>query len=106
MAWIVIVLAGVFEVAMALSLKLSNGLTSLWWGLSFLVTAVLSFGLLAHALKSLDVGTAYAVWTGVGAVGTAVLGMILLGDEVSPTRLVSIALILAGVAGLHFAGGH
>ncbi|MBB5775299.1 MULTISPECIES: multidrug efflux SMR transporter [Nonomuraea] len=100
MAWIVLVLAGVFEVAMALSLKLSNGFGNLWWTLSFLVTAVLSFGLLSYALKTLEVGTAYAVWTGVGAAGTAVLGMIAMGDEVSPARIVSIALILAGVIGL------
>ncbi|MFI7134984.1 DMT family transporter [Nonomuraea sp. NPDC050153] len=100
MAWIVLVLAGVLEVAMALSLKLSNGFGNLWWSLSFLVTAVLSFGLLSYALKSLEVGTAYAIWTGVGAAGTAVLGMIAMGDEVSLPRLVSIALILAGVIGL------
>ncbi|NUP03152.1 MAG: multidrug efflux SMR transporter [Nonomuraea sp.] len=106
MAWILIILAGLFEVAMALSLKLSNGLSHLWWTLSFLATAVLSFGLLSYALKSLEVGTAYAVWTGIGAVGTAILGMIAMGDEVSPLRLASIALILAGVVGLNLAGGH
>ncbi|GAA2877998.1 DMT family transporter [Nonomuraea rubra] len=100
MAWIVLVLAGLFEVTMALSLKLSNGFTHLWWTLSFLATAVLSFGLLSYALRTLEVGTAYAVWTGVGAAGTALLGMIAMGDEVSPARLVSIALILAGVIGL------
>ncbi|MCF6475339.1 multidrug efflux SMR transporter [Nonomuraea sp. MG754425] len=100
MAWIVLILAGVFEVAMAFSLKLSNGFSHLWWSLSFLGTAVLSFGLLSYALKTLEVGTAYAVWTGVGAAGTALLGMIALGDSASPARLVSIALILAGVIGL------
>ncbi|GAB2958626.1 multidrug efflux SMR transporter [Nonomuraea fastidiosa] len=100
MAWIVLVLAGLFEVAMALSLKLSNGFSNLWWTLSFAVTAVLSFGLLSYALKSLEVGTAYAVWTGVGAAGTAILGMIAMGDQVSPARLICIALILAGVIGL------
>ncbi|MFC4112294.1 DMT family transporter [Nonomuraea zeae] len=100
MAWIFIVLAGVFEVGMALSLKLSHGFTQLWWTMSFLVTAVLSFGLLSYALKTLEVGTAYAVWTGVGAAGTAILGMIAMGDDVSPARLISIGLILAGVIGL------
>lgn len=100
MAWIVLLLAGLCEVAMALSLKLSNGFTHLGWALSFLATAVLSFGLLSYALKSLEVGTAYAVWTGVGAAGTAVLGMIALGDTVSLPRLISIALILIGVIGL------
>ncbi|MFI7616262.1 multidrug efflux SMR transporter [Nonomuraea terrae] len=100
MAWIVLVLAGLFEVAMALSLKLSNGFTHLWWSLSFLTTAVLSFGLLSYAIKTLEVGTAYAVWTGIGAAGTAVLGMLLLGDQVSAGRLLFIGLILAGVIGL------
>ncbi|MEV4571034.1 multidrug efflux SMR transporter [Nonomuraea sp. NPDC049419] len=100
MAWVFLVLAGLFEIVMALSLKLSNGFSNLWWTLSFAVTAVLSFGLLSYALKSLEVGTAYAVWTGVGAAGTAILGMIAMGDEVSPARLISIALILAGVIGL------
>lgn len=100
MAWVVLVLAGFFEVAMALSLKLSNGFSHLWWTLSFVTTAVLSFGLLSYALKTLEVGTAYAVWTGVGAAGTAVLGMLLLGDQASAARLFFIALILAGVVGL------
>ncbi|NBE98779.1 multidrug efflux SMR transporter [Nonomuraea sp. KC401] len=100
MAWVLLVLAGLFEIAMALSLKLSNGFTHLWWTLSFLGTAVLSFGLLSYALRSLEVGTAYAVWTGVGAAGTAILGMIAMGDEVSLPRIACIALILAGVIGL------
>ncbi|PZG06567.1 DMT family transporter [Nonomuraea aridisoli] len=100
MAWVVLVLAGLFEVVMALSLKLSNGFTHLWWSLSFLTTAVLSFGLLSYAIKSLEVGTAYAVWTGIGAAGTALLGMALLGDQVSAARLLFIGLILAGVIGL------
>ncbi|MEU4580324.1 multidrug efflux SMR transporter [Nonomuraea sp. ATR24] len=106
MAWIILVLAGVAEVAMALSLKLSNGFTHVWWSVSFLLTALLSFGMLAYALKSLEVGTAYAVWTGIGAVGTAVLGMLAMGDDVSAIRLISIGLILAGVVGLNLAGAH
>jgi quaternary ammonium compound-resistance protein SugE len=106
-AWILLVLAGVLEVVMALSLKLSNGLSHVWWTVSFLAFAVLSFGLLSYALKSLEVGTAYAVWTGIGAVGTAVLGMIWMGDEVSFARIASIALIVMGVIGLNLAGaGH
>jgi quaternary ammonium compound-resistance protein SugE len=106
MAWIILVLAGLSEVAMALSLKLSNGFTHVWWTVSFLFTAVLSFGLLAYALKSLEVGTAYAAWTGIGAVGTALLGMLILGDQVSAVRLISIGLIVAGVIGLNLAGAH
>ncbi|MDF5754426.1 multidrug efflux SMR transporter [Spongiactinospora sp. TRM90649] len=103
MAWILVVVAGLFEVAMAYSLKMSNGFSQIWWGVSFLVFAVLSFGLLALALKDLQVGTAYAVWTGIGAVGTAALGMIALGDDITPLRSGSILLILAGVVGLNLA---
>ncbi|NUR88555.1 MAG: multidrug efflux SMR transporter [Nonomuraea sp.] len=106
MAWLVLIVAGAFEVAMAFSLKMSEGLSHLWWTLAFLATAALSFGLLSYALKSLEVGTAYAVWTGIGAVGTAVLGMLAMGDEVSFPRIASIALILAGVIGLNLAGSH
>ncbi|MFD0889302.1 DMT family transporter [Streptosporangium algeriense] len=106
MAWVLIVVAGLFEVAMAYSLKLSNGFSSLLPSVGFVAFAVLSFGLLSLALKSLDVGTAYAVWTGIGAVGTAALGMVILGEDVSPLKIVSIVLILAGVVGLNLAGGH
>ncbi|WP_084965170.1 DMT family transporter [Thermoactinospora rubra] len=106
MAWILLVLAGLSEVAMALSLKQSAGLSHLWWTVSFLACAVLSFGLLAVSLKSLEVGTAYAVWTGIGAVGTAAVGMLVLGDDVSLVKIASIVLILAGVVGLNLAGGH
>ncbi|MET9343789.1 MULTISPECIES: DMT family transporter [unclassified Nonomuraea] len=107
MAWVILVAAGLLEVAMAYSLKMSDGFSHVWWAVSFLVFAVLSFGALAFALKSLEVGTAYAVWTGIGAVGTATLGMLMLGDDVSAVKLGSIALILVGVVGLNLAGaGH
>lgn len=106
MAWIIIVIAGLFEVAMAYSLKMSEGLSHLWWTVSFLGFAVVSFGLLSYALKSLEVGTAYAVWTGIGAVGTAMLGMIAMGDDVSLPKIASIALILIGVVGLNLTGAH
>lgn len=107
MAWVFLLTAGLFEVAMAYSLKMSEGFSHLWWAASFLFFAVLSFGLLATALKSLEVGTAYAVWTGIGAVGTAILGMIVLGDDFSLLKVGSIALILVGVVGLNLAGaGH
>ncbi|GIH27819.1 molecular chaperone [Acrocarpospora phusangensis] len=105
MAWLLLVAAGLFEVAMAYSLKLSTGFSVPLPSVAFVVFAILSFGLLAYALKSLDVGTAYAVWTGIGAVGTASLGMIAMGDDVSLVKIVSIGLILAGVAGLNLAGG-
>ncbi|MEU7747686.1 multidrug efflux SMR transporter [Nonomuraea sp. NPDC049158] len=105
MAWLMIIVAGLFEVAMAYSLKHSNGFSVLLPSIGFAVFAVLSFGLLALALKNLEVGTAYAVWTGIGAVGTAALGMIVLGESVSLIKIASIALILLGVVGLNLAGG-
>ncbi|GAA3011494.1 multidrug efflux SMR transporter [Streptosporangium longisporum] len=105
MAWILVVVAGLFEVVMAYSLKLSDGFSVPLPAAGFVVSAVASFGLLALALKSLDVGTAYAVWTGIGAVGTAALGMVLLGENASPLKIASILLILCGVVGLNLAGG-
>jgi quaternary ammonium compound-resistance protein SugE len=105
MVWLLLVAAGLFEVAMAYSLKLSDGFSVLLPSIGFAVSAVLSFGLLALALRSLEVGTAYAVWTGIGAVGTAALGMMALGENASPAKIISILLILAGVVGLHLTGG-
>ncbi|GAA4579591.1 multidrug efflux SMR transporter [Planotetraspora phitsanulokensis] len=105
MAWIMLVAAGLFEVAMAYTLKLSNGFSVPLAIVGFIAFALLSFGLLTVALKSLDVGTAYAVWTGIGAVGTATLGMIFLGEDTSLLKIASILLILAGVVGLNLAGG-
>lgn len=104
MAWVVLVSAGLFETAFAVLLKLSDGLTRLWPTVGFAVSALISFGLLTVALRELEVGPAYAVWTGIGAVGAATIGMILLGDSVSVTKLVSIGLVLAGVAGLNLSG--
>ena len=105
MAWLLVVLAGVFEVGMAVFLKQSDGFSRLSASLAFGVCSVLSFGLLATALRDLPVGTAYAVWTGIGAAGTAVLGMAVLGESVGLLRIASIALIVAGVIGLKVATG-
>ncbi|QXJ22750.1 multidrug efflux SMR transporter [Actinomadura graeca] len=105
MAWILVIVAGLFEVAMALCLKGSKGFTELLPSLGFLVFAVTSFGLLNLALKTLEVGTAYAVWVGIGAVGTAVLGMLVMGDDVSAVKIGALSLIIAGVVGLNLAGG-
>ena len=105
MAWLLIIIAGLFEVAMAYSLKLSKGFSVLVPSVSFAVFAVLSFGLLSLGLRHLEVGSAYAVWTGIGAVGTAVLGILVLGENASPLKIASILLILAGVVGLNLAGG-
>jgi quaternary ammonium compound-resistance protein SugE len=104
LAWLAIVAAGLFETAFAVCLKLSNGLSQLWPTAGFAVSALISFGLLTVALRKLDVGPAYAVWTGIGAAGAASVGMIFLGDVVSALKLVSIALILAGVVGLNLSG--
>ena len=104
MAWLTILAAGLFETGFAVSLKLSHGMTRLWPTVTFAVCALLSFGLLTIALRHLEVGAAYAVWTGIGAAGTAVIGMAFLGDTVSTLKLVSIGLVLAGVVGLNLSG--
>lgn len=103
MAWVLVVLAGLFEVGMAVFLKQSEGFSRLGASLAFGACSVLSFGLLATALRDLPVGTAYAVWTGIGAAGTAVLGMLVLGESAAALRIASIALIVAGVIGLKVA---
>jgi quaternary ammonium compound-resistance protein SugE len=104
MAWFLIVVAGLFETGFAVLLKQSHGITKLWPTVGFAICALISFGLLTYALRSLEVGPAYAVWTGLGAAGTAIVGMIALGEEVSTARLVSIGLIVGGVVGLSLAG--
>ena len=104
MAWVVLVVAGLFETAFAVCLKLSNGMSRVWPTIGFAASALISFGLLTLALRELDVGPAYAVWTGIGAAGAATVGMVMLGDTVSTVKLVSIALILAGVVGLNLSG--
>ncbi|HEY9369195.1 multidrug efflux SMR transporter [Streptomyces sp.] len=104
MAWLLVVLAGLLEVGFAVGLKLSHGFTRLWPTVAFACFALGSFGLLTLALKKLDVGAAYAVWTGIGAAGTAIYGMIFLGDVVSTLKIVSISLVVAGVIGLQLSG--
>jgi quaternary ammonium compound-resistance protein SugE len=104
MVWLVVLAAGLFETGFAVLLKLSHGMTRLWPTAGFVACAVISFGLLTMALKKLEVGTAYAVWTGIGAVGACLIGMIFLGEAVSTAKLVSIGLVLAGVIGLNLSG--
>jgi quaternary ammonium compound-resistance protein SugE len=104
MAWVIILAAGLFETDFAVSLKLSHGMTRLWPTISFAACALMSFALLTVALRQLEVGAAYAVWTGIGAVGAAIAGMIFLGEAVSTLKLVSIGLVLAGVIGLNLSG--
>ena len=102
-SWIVLLIAGLFEVGWAVGLKYTEGFTRLWPTVWTAVALVLSMALLGAAVKALPVGTAYAVWVGVGAVGTAVLGVVLLGEAASPARVASIALIVAGIVGLKLA---
>ncbi|MFI8994500.1 DMT family transporter [Streptomyces sp. NPDC053542] len=104
MAWLLVVVAGLLETGFAVCLKLSHGFTRLWPTIAFCVFALGSFGLLTLSLKKLDVGPAYAVWTGLGAAGTAVYGMVFLGDVVSTLKIVSITLVIAGAIGLQFSG--
>lgn len=104
MAWVYLIVAGLVEVVMALSLKESHGFTRhLYTGL-FIVSMVVSMGLLSLALRTLPVGTGYAVWTGIGATGTAIFGIVLLGEPRDIGRILSIGLIVAGVIGLKFLG--
>ena len=104
MAWVIILAAGLFETGFAVALKMSHGMTRIWPTAVFAACALASFALLTIALRKLEVGAAYAVWTGIGAAGTAVIGMAFLGDTVSATKIASICLILAGVIGLNLSG--
>jgi len=103
MAWVILVLAGLFEVGWAIGLKYTNGYTRLWPTVWTVLAMIASVWLLGIAMKSLPVGTAYSVWVGVGAVGTVILGIVLLGEPANPARLISVALIIAGIVGLKLA---
>ena len=100
MSWIILMLAGLLEVAWAIGLKYTEGFTRLWPSVGTVTAMVFSVLLLGLAMKHLPVGTAYAVWTGIGAVGTALLGMVLFGEAATVARLLSLGLILAGIVGL------
>lgn len=100
MAWLLLVLAGLFEIGWAIGLKYTNGFTRLWPTVGTVTAMVISLSLLGLAMKSLPVGTAYAVWVGVGAVGTAILGIVLLGEPANAGRVVSLGFIVAGIVGL------
>ena len=100
MAWILLISAGLLEIIWVVALKYSEGFTKLWPSLIFGVTAWASFALLAQAIKVLPMGTAYAVWTGIGAVGVAIVGMVWFGESASLIRLSCILLIVVGIAGL------
>lgn len=105
LAWVLLLLAGLLEIVWSVSMKASDGFTRHHFTAITLVAAALSFWLLGLALRQLPVGTAYAVWTGVGAVGAAVLGIALFGESPSILRIGCIALIVLGILGLKFLGG-
>ncbi len=104
MAWFLVVVAGLFETAFAVLLKQSGHFSKVWPTAGFAVCALISFGLLSYAVTRLEIGAAYAVWTGIGAAGTAVIGMILLDESVSVMKVASIVLIVVGVIGLNLSG--
>jgi quaternary ammonium compound-resistance protein SugE len=100
MAWLLLCIAGILEIAFAFGVKWSQGFTRLVPTLFTIVTGVASVYLLSRSLRTLPVGTGYAVWTGIGAAGTAILGVVVLGDSTAPARMLCIALIFVGVIGL------
>lgn len=100
MAWIILVIAGLLEVVWAIGLKYTQGFTRLVPSLITALAMITSVIMLAYAMKTLPAGTAYAVWTGIGAVGAAICGIVLLGESVSTMRVVSLMLIIAGIIGL------
>ena len=103
MAWIILLIAGLLEVGWAIGLKYTEGFTRFWPTVGTVLAMVVSLSLLGIAMKSLPVGTAYAIWVGVGAVGTVALGILLLGEPASIGRLASVGLIVAGIVGLKLA---
>ncbi|HEY9536104.1 MAG TPA: quaternary ammonium compound efflux SMR transporter SugE [Kiloniellaceae bacterium] len=100
MPWLILFFAGLFEIGWAVGLKYTEGFTRLWPTVATILSMVVSLGLLGLALRTLPLGTAYAVWTGIGTLGTVALGMMLFGDPVNAVRLTCIGLIVAGIAGL------
>ena len=100
MNWFILIIAGLFEVGWAVGLKYTDGFTRLAPTMATVAAMIVSLGLLGIALKTLPVGSAYAVWVGVGAAGTAIAGILLLGENISAWKLVSLLLIVAGIVGL------
>lgn len=100
MSWLLLFFAGLFEIAWAIGLKYSEGFTRLWPSVATISALIVSFVLLGLSLRQLPLGTAYAVWTGIGALGTVILGIMLFDESMSPMRLASIGLIVLGIIGL------
>ncbi len=106
MAWVYLFIAGLLEIGWAIGLKYTQGFTKLGSSIATVACMVLSFAFLSVALRTLPVGTAYAIWTGIGAIGTAVLGVVLFGEPAEMKRFFCIGLILAGVVGLRLVSPH
>ena len=104
-SWVYLIVAGILEICWAMGMKYSHGFSQVWPSVFTIVTLVASFILLSIAVKALPIGTAYAVWTGIGILGTTILGMILLGESRSATRLFFLCLILIGIIGLKMMDG-
>lgn len=102
MAWIILLIAGLLEVVWAIGLKYTHGFTRLTPSIITIAAMVVSMLLLANAMKTLPAGTAYAVWTGIGAVGAVIMGMVLLGESTNIARIISLCLIVVGILGLKF----
>ncbi len=106
MAWIFLIIAGLLEVAWAIGLKYTEGFTRPWPSFFTVIAMVASFAMLGQALKEIPVGTGYAIWTGIGAAGTALFGIFLFGEPATAGRLACFSLILAGIVGLKITSGH
>lgn len=102
-SWIILIIAGLLEIVWAVCMKLSEGFTRLGWTVATLVALTVSMGLLAFAVRDLPIGTAYGAWVGIGAAGTAIVGMALLGEPVTPTRLFFLGLLMVALIGLKYA---
>lgn len=105
-AWLSLLLAGLFEIGFAVSIKLMDGHKHLGWSIVFYVCVILSFAFLEQAAKVIPIGTAYAVWTGIGGVGVAMIGMAYLGDPITPWRVFFLVLLITSLIGLKITSGH
>ncbi len=105
MAWVYLLLAGLFEIGFAIGLKYTEGFTRLWPTVFTLVVTVIGLWLLTQAMKTIPVGTAYAIWTGIGAVGVTIAGIVLFSESISLARLACIGVVVAGIIGLKLTSG-
>jgi multidrug transporter EmrE-like cation transporter len=106
MGWLYLFFAGVFEIGFATSLKMMDGHKNIPWSIAFYVCIITSFCLLEQALKTIPIGTAYAVWTGIGGVGVATIGILYMGDPATPLRMLFLVMLIAALVGLKLTSGH